>query len=142
MAEKKQIRIHNKSDKPDNIILREAQIAEECQQIQDGLPTFLAGYFLYIKRNVLPMTRLAYLRDVRFFCNYLIQESDLTQAKEPREIQANIFAGEILIPKYTLDLVYNKFISTPPISVLARIFEVSISVMKARLDYLELPYGE
>ena len=87
MAEKKQIRIHNKSDKPDNIILREAQIAEECQQIQDGLPTFLAGYFLYIKRNVLPMTRLAYLRDVRFFCNYLIQESDLTQAKEPREIK-------------------------------------------------------
>lgn len=71
-----------------------------------------------------------------------IETRTKNNAKEPREIQANIFAGEILIPKYTLDLVYNKFISTPPISVLARIFEVSISVMKARLDYLELPYGE
>lgn len=71
-----------------------------------------------------------------------IETRTKNNAKEPREIQANIFAGEILIPKYTLDLVYNKFISTPPINVLARIFEVSISVMKTRLDYLELPYGE
>lgn len=87
MIEKKTIRIHNKTDKPDNIILREAKIAAECQEIQDNLPSFLNGYFLFIKRNVLPMTRVAYLRDVRFFCKYLIQETDLTYAKSAKDIK-------------------------------------------------------
>jgi site-specific recombinase XerD len=42
---------------------------------------------MYLKGNVLPMTRLAYLQDIRFFCNYLIHETDLTEAKLPKEIK-------------------------------------------------------
>lgn len=87
MAVKKELRIHNKSDKPDNIILKENEIMEKCQTIQDELPRFLSGFFAYLKGNVLPMTRLAYLHDIRFFCNYLIHETDLTEAEKMRDIK-------------------------------------------------------
>jgi len=91
MAVKKELRIHNKSDKPDNIILKENEIMEKCQAIQDELPRFLSGFFAYLKGNVLPMTRLAYLHDIRFFCNYLIHETDLTEAEKMSDIKLGDF---------------------------------------------------
>lgn len=91
MAVKKELKIHNKSDKPDNIILKENEIMEKCLGIQDELPRFLSGFFVYLKGNVLPMTRLAYLQDIRFFCNYLIHESDLTSAEKMRDIKLEDF---------------------------------------------------
>lgn len=91
MAVKKELKIHNKSDKPDNIILKENEIMEKCQEIQDELPRFLSGFFVYLKGNVLPMTRLAYLQDIRFFCSYLIHETDLTEAEKMRDIKLDDF---------------------------------------------------
>jgi len=91
MAVKKELRIHNKSDKPDNIIMKEIEIMEKCQAIQDELPRFFSGFFAYLKGNVLPMTRLAYLQDIRFFCNYLVNETDLTEAEKPRDIKQSDF---------------------------------------------------
>lgn len=88
---KKELKIHNKSDKPDNIILKENEVMEKCQQIQDELPRFLNGFFVYLKGNVLPMTRLAYLQDIRFFCSYLIHETELTEADSAREIKLSDF---------------------------------------------------
>lgn len=88
---RKEVRIHNKSDKPDNIIKKENEIFEECEAIERSLPKFLKGYFIYLKGNVLPMTRLAYLHDVKFFCNYLIEETDLTEAKEISQIKLSDF---------------------------------------------------
>lgn len=93
MAVKKELKIHNKSDKPDNIIMKEQEIFEKCQEIQDELPRFLNGFFVYLKGNVLPMTRLAYLQDIRFFCNYLINETDLTKAETTRNIKQEEFDG-------------------------------------------------
>jgi len=49
----------------------------------------MRSYFAYLKGNVLPMTRLAYLHDVRFFMNYLINETDLTKAKKTKEITSD-----------------------------------------------------
>lgn len=83
---KKQVRIHNKSDKPDNIIEKENQIFFECEEIEGQLPKWLRGYFSYLKGNVLPMTRYAYLHDVRFFFRYLIRETDLTKAETTDKI--------------------------------------------------------
>ena len=83
---KKELRIHNKSDKPDNIILKENEILELCQEIEDEMPKYLRGYFAYLKGNVLPLTRLAYLRDVRFFLNYLIDEVELVRGSKISEI--------------------------------------------------------
>ena len=95
----KDLRIHNKSDRPDNIVKKENDIYMECERIQKELPSFLRSYFTYLKGNVLPMTRLAYLHDIRFFMNYLINETDLTEADVPRKITSdemnNIEAADI-----------------------------------------------
>jgi len=83
MVEKvnKTVKIHNKSDKPDNIVEKENEIFQECEDIEAQMPRFLRGFFIYLKGNVLPMTRLAYLHDIKFFFNYLINETDITSAK-------------------------------------------------------------
>ena len=90
MAEKK-IKIHNRSDKPDNIVMRQYEIEGECSQIEKELPRFMSGYFSYLKSNVLPLTRLNYLRDVKFFCQYLIEDTALTNADSPRDIKLQEF---------------------------------------------------
>lgn len=108
----KKYRSHNKSGKPDNIVEKENGIYLECEEIQKELPSFMRPYFSYLKGNVLPMTRLAYLHDVRFFLNYLINETDLTKADVPKDITSeemnNIKAADINLfidycRRYTID---------------------------------------
>jgi len=91
LAAGKEIRIHNKSDKPDNVIMKENEIIRQCQEIEKELPDFMRGFFAYLKGNVLPMSRLAYLHDIRFFCNYLIKETSKTNAEK---------AGDILLDDF------------------------------------------
>lgn len=91
MAVEKQVKIHNKSDKPDNIIMKENDIMEQCLEIEAVLPKFLRGFFVFLKGNVLPMSRLAYLHDIKFFLNYLISETDVTQATETKDIKQEDF---------------------------------------------------
>ena len=86
-TENKQIKIHNKSDKPDNIIKKENDIYLECEELENQLPKFMRGYFAYLRGNVLPKTRLAYLHDVKFFFKYLIDETDLTEADTTDKIK-------------------------------------------------------
>lgn len=93
MAKRKVLKVHNKSDKPDNVVMKEHQINEECNALEKELPSFMRGYFIYLKGNVLPMTRLAYLHDVTFFCNYLLNETDLTNADSAKEITIKDFQG-------------------------------------------------
>ena len=85
-SNRKNYKTHNKSGKPDNIVEKENDIYLECEKIQKELPSFLRSYFIYLKGNVLPMTRLAYLHDVKFFFNYLINETDLTRAEDMKNI--------------------------------------------------------
>ncbi|MDO4485816.1 MAG: tyrosine-type recombinase/integrase [Bacillota bacterium] len=91
MAEEKHLKINNRSDKPDNIVLREHEIIAKCEEIQFQLPGFLRGFFAYLRGNVLPMTRLSYLNDIKFFCQYLIDETDLTSATEISGIKLEDF---------------------------------------------------
>ena len=81
------IKIHNKSDRPDNVIEKENDIYLKCEELENQLPKFLKGFFSYLKGNVLPATRLAYLHDIRFFFKYLIDEIDLTEAKTTDKIR-------------------------------------------------------
>lgn len=85
MAQKRII-VHNKSDKPDNIVRKEADIYSRCENLEKELPKFLKGFFVYLKGNVLPMTRLAYLHDIKFFFDYLINETALTESETPAGI--------------------------------------------------------
>lgn len=86
---KKEYKIHNKSDKPDNIVENENEIYLECEKIEDELPGFLRSYFIYLKSNVLPLSRFAYLRDIRFFFEYLINKTDLTSADSIKNIKSS-----------------------------------------------------
>ncbi len=95
MTEKKPVKktlvIHNQGGKPENIIKKELEIKDRCAEIEKELPRFMSGYFAYLRGNVLPMTRLAYLRDVLFFSNYLIRETGLTDAGSPKELREQDF---------------------------------------------------
>ena len=86
-ADTRNIKIHNKSDRPDNVIKKENDIYLECEELEEQLPKFLRGFFSYLKGNVLPATRLAYLHDIRFFFKYLIEETDLTEAETTDKIK-------------------------------------------------------
>ena len=91
MAGSKTVKLHNRSDKPDNIVLRQHETERKCEAIQKELPSFMRGFFAYLKGNVLPLTRLGYLSDIRFFCQYLIEETDLTEARKTRDIKLSEF---------------------------------------------------
>lgn len=91
MGKEKQIIVHNKSDRPDNVVLKEHEILSQCQEMEKQLPSFLKSFFTYLKGNVLPMTRLAYLHDIRFFCIYLVEQTALTEAAEVSELSVSDF---------------------------------------------------
>lgn len=65
---------------------------------------------------------------------YRTEQSDYTL--NSREWQANIFAGELLVPLNLLSYFCALFGNNIPIPVLSDLFKVSNHVMKARLDYL------
>ena len=101
----KNIKIHNKSDKPDNIVLRDHALIERCINIENGLPSFLKDYFIYLKGSVAISTRLAYIEDIQFFFEYLVSTREhtitddikLITIEELNNIKArdiNIFLGD------------------------------------------------
>lgn len=63
----------------------------------------------------------------------------MSEEEYEKEKEANIFAGKLLIPKETLEKYYEKMM-IPSLQALADIFDVSTSVMAARLEYLGMPY--
>ena len=90
MAEGKQVKIQNKTGKPDNILKKEQEIFDQCKNLEQALPRFMNGFFAYLRGSVLPMTRLAYLQDIKFFCDYLI-ESCMFNVAEPKDLTADDF---------------------------------------------------
>lgn len=84
---RKPIKIHNKSSKPDNIVLQENERIELCESIERKLPYYLSPFFTYLKNAVSLNTRLAYLRDLEFFFRYLVHETRLTEADETRLVE-------------------------------------------------------
>ena len=90
--EKKNFKINNKSDKPDNIVLRDHKIIEKCISYENRLPSFMKDYFIYLKGSVAVSTRCAYLEDIHFFCEYLVKETGLTKAENTKEITLEEFS--------------------------------------------------
>lgn len=88
---KKIIKVHNKSDKPDNIVMTENKIIHKCHIIENSLPNFMRDFFLYLKNAVAIRTRLAYLQDIYFFCSYLVNHTDLVNADTPKNITLDDF---------------------------------------------------
>lgn len=71
--------------------------------------------------------------------NHVELRTDYGNILSEHEKQANEFAGELLIPEKLLDKEYKKFI-VPSLDTLAKLFEVSVNVMAARLDCLGYSY--
>ena len=90
MADERTI-VHNRSDRPENVVKHEAEVFKECEEIENQLPKFLRSFFIYLRGNVLPMSRLNYLRDIKFFCEYLCRETILTEASIPLDIKLSDF---------------------------------------------------
>jgi len=90
-ARTKRTIIHNKSDKPDNIVLKQNEMTQKCMLIESTLPSFMKDYFLYLKNAVALSTRLAYLSDILFFCNYLVNELNFSSAQIPADIKKDDF---------------------------------------------------
>lgn len=91
MSNSKSLKIHNKSDKPDNIVIRDNNVIEGCISIENSLPKFMKDYFIYLKGSVAVSTRLAYLVDIQFFCSYLVEMQELTSAKDIKDISLEEF---------------------------------------------------
>lgn len=89
--DQRETRYHNKSDKPDNLVKRENEIFERSLAIEEQLPYFMKSFFIYLKTSVLPLSRLAYLGDIQFFCHYLIKETEITQAASIKDITKEEF---------------------------------------------------
>lgn len=58
---------------------------------------------------------------------------------EPKELAANIFAGQLLIPEKPLRKMYDSLV-IPAVDVMAHEFKVSTHVMEARLEHLGLGF--
>lgn len=70
----------------------------------------MKDYFIYLKGSVASSTRAAYLEDITFFCDYLVNESGLTDAKTIKDLtiedfkniksrDVNLFLGDYC-PRY------------------------------------------
>ncbi|MGL5694978.1 MAG: tyrosine-type recombinase/integrase, partial [Peptostreptococcaceae bacterium] len=80
-----------KSDRPDNIVYRDNDLMEKCIKIEKSLPNFMKDYFVYLKGSVAVSTRHAYLEDINFFCHYLVETQELTNANLVKEITLEEF---------------------------------------------------
>ena len=89
--ENKKLKINNKSDKPDNIVLRDHEIIEKCISYENKLPSFMKDYFIYLIGSVAVSTRSAYLEDIHFFCDYIVNETSLTEASSIKDISLEEF---------------------------------------------------
>ena len=61
------------------------------------------------------------------------------RTSDPKELAANIFAGQLLIPEKPLRKMYDSLV-LPAADVMAREFKVSTHVMEARLEHLGLGF--
>ncbi|TQQ83917.1 recombinase [Peptacetobacter hominis] len=87
------IKIHNKSSRPDNIVIRDNHKIEKCIEIQNKLPSFMKDYFIYLKGSVSVSSRLAYLEDILFFCQYLVETHEHTNVNDTSEITLSDFSS-------------------------------------------------
>lgn len=86
------VHINNTTDKPDNVVEKEYRINMDCEDLQRQLPPFLKRFFSYMWSALLPMSRREYLRDIRFFFQYMVDETGLTAADDPAGVTAEEIA--------------------------------------------------
>lgn len=71
--------------------------------------------------------------------NHLELRNEICNKDIPKEVDANKYAGELLIPETSLKKIYNRLL-IPSLKTLSEIFDVSAKVMEKRLDILGMNY--
>lgn len=69
------MKFNTKSGKPKNILIKEHQLELDCKALEKKLPPFMFDYFIFLIGSVSVATRYAYLNDIYFFFEFLIEES-------------------------------------------------------------------
>lgn len=86
------MKINNKSDIPNNVIRKRNELALQAQELEESLPVFFEEFCLYLKNAVAQSTRVAYLTDIVFFLNYLIENHrDFRHCSKIDEIELSKF---------------------------------------------------
>lgn len=138
MANKKTIKVHNKFSKPDNIVKKEHMLQKQCHDIEMELPMFLNDFFIFLKNAVAPSTRLAYLKDIHFFCRYLCTETTLTKADNTADIsleEFNTFKARD-INRYLGDYCTQYFIETEDVTYVMENHNRALSRKRSSLSVL------
>ena len=78
--------ILNTDSKPDNIVQTQYELKQKCLELKAQLPSFMKDFFVYLNSGVSIRTRLPYTRDLLFFFDYLIDHTDITNAKDKKEL--------------------------------------------------------
>ena len=52
-------KINNKSSKPNNIVIRDSNVMDECMLLESQLPPFMKDYFIYLRGAGAVTTRRA-----------------------------------------------------------------------------------
>lgn len=76
----------NKTNKSNHMVLRAFDMEQKIKGIQSKLPAYLRDYTIFLRSSVSLGTRHAYLLDIQFFLDYLINETMLTSAKTVADI--------------------------------------------------------
>lgn len=101
---------------------------------------------LYKNTDTLNRKRFTLAHELAHCCLHIDPTADMhiefrrdETSQDEKEKEANIFAGELLIPKkLLLDVIQKMFNGEIKVDMLAKIFVVSENVMKERLRYLEM----
>lgn len=92
MSNQENLKFNNKSSKPDNIVMSNNLVIEDCIALEKKLPKFMKDYFIYLKSSIAHTTRRAYLQDIYFFCTYLVEEQEHTSATDTKDITIEDFS--------------------------------------------------
>lgn len=76
------MKIYGSNNKPQNILLKEQELLDKIEELQNLMPNFLRDYFLFLKTSVSITTRFAYLSDIQFFLEYLLLDSTYDSIKD------------------------------------------------------------
>ena len=72
MDDKKIIKIHNKSDKPDNIVFRDNELIEKCIKVENKLPKFMKNSLLLDILSLIFILVIIYLAFKFEFWRYFV----------------------------------------------------------------------
>ncbi len=113
-------------------------LQKQCHDIELELPMFLNDFFIFLKNAVAPSTRLAYLKDIHFFCRYLCTETTLTKADNTADIsleEFNTFKARD-INRYLGDYCTQYFIETEDVTYVMENHNRALSRKRSSLSVL------